>query len=316
MQILHLLLLSIGGLPLRLKRVERLILDASAAQRGAALRCADVGCDHAALVIALCGAHDPLAPATLIGIDAAPLALAGAIANAHAAHLRALGGERNTFVRGVRSLELRVGDGLAALAAGEADVLTVSGVGVRTTFEILAHDDALHGECGAALRSRGIRSLVLQPGANPRPTALRALRSFVRAAGFDPTTERIDQIGGRFYLTLAFAARAEGDSPPPTSRESALLGCARAWPLREQTQYVRHHANWLANDLEHMGRWGDARRWGDRVGVGVGVGLGDASDEARYRDRLDGVDDATAFTELVTRSDLLELRRVAGGDQL
>lgn len=296
------------ALPRRLEQVESFIIEAR--RPGVPLRVADVCCDHGALAIALCRAD---AAHYVLGVDIAERALAGAVANARLAL-----GERdacNLFARGPSRLELRRGDGLGALRqlrvheesagcdepaeGGEADVLAVSGVGVRTTFDILRHDDE-GGECGRALRRRGVRALVLQPGANPRPTALRALRAFVLAAGFELVADSCELIGGRHYITLACARPDATRGAPPghgaAARERALLGLARAWPADVADGYARHHAEWLRKDLRHMAEW-SGRRWGSRVGCA-------AADEPRHGRQLDAAAGSTSFVELVAASDL------------
>ncbi|KAG8462289.1 hypothetical protein KFE25_012109 [Diacronema lutheri] len=296
-------------LPPRLEPVRRFILDASPAS--SPLRVADVGCDHGALAIALCAARSSVEcahAARVIGIDIAEAALAGARANARAS-IGACSAS-GVFHSAGSSVEFRLGDGLGALRAqsahdvgGEADVLTVSGVGVRTTFAILRHDDA-GDACGRALRLRGVRHLVLQPGPNPRPTAMRALRAFVHGAGFDLVADTCELIGGRHYVTLACARaedvtrRSERQLQPP--REAALLGGARQWPVDVARGYAQHHARWLRTDLRHMAEWRE-RRWGERVGIC------DADDERAHAQHLDGRAPSTRFVEYVAPSDLRAL---------
>ncbi|KAJ1635103.1 hypothetical protein T492DRAFT_969136 [Pavlovales sp. CCMP2436] len=297
-----LVLLCAAALPLRLQRVERLVLLTS----GRPLRVADIGCDHGALAISLSQSAQAGA-ARILAVDAAAKALAGAVENAAAAlgDCSTRSGPSFRHVELRNDLEFRLGNGLHALQEGEVHCVTISGVGVRTTFEILRHEDG-EGEPGRALRERGISRLVLQPGANPRPTALRTLRGWLSAAGFKPLSDQIDLIGRRHYVTLVFARR-EGSARGPMGREFALLGGRADWDAAVAAGYAMHHFDWLKQDVEHMQRWGASCRWGDRVGVL------DAAGERAYARELAGEAASATFTELIATADLRVLEEAAKG---
>ncbi len=99
---------------------------------------ADVGADHGLLAIAAVAAGT--VPAA-IAIDRVPAALARARAN--------------VARRGVDDLvEVRAGDGLAALAPGEVATVAIAGLGARAIRAMIEREDP------AGL---GLRRLVLQP---------------------------------------------------------------------------------------------------------------------------------------------------------
>jgi tRNA (adenine22-N1)-methyltransferase len=108
-------------------------------------------------------------------------------------------------------LELRAGDGLAALRADDAlDVVVIAGLGARSILRIL---DA--GDLGAL----GWPRLVLSPQS---PAA--ALRAWLVARGWALRDGRLVHERGRFYEILAAAYRP--DLPPPTHAaldEEALI---------------------------------------------------------------------------------------------
>ncbi|MCB9740726.1 MAG: SAM-dependent methyltransferase [Deltaproteobacteria bacterium] len=102
-------------------------------------RCvADIACDHALLAV------------EVVRTGVAPRAIAIDIAEGPLA-----AGRRNVVAAGLSDrIELRRGDGFAALNVDEADVAVVAGVGGRSIAAMLRAVDP---------RSRGLRRLVLSP---------------------------------------------------------------------------------------------------------------------------------------------------------
>lgn len=136
-------------------------------------RLADIGTDHAAL------------PVALIGAGICPRAIAsdvreGPLAAAHRAVAAAgLGGR----------IALRLGDGLAVLAPGEADEIVIAGMGGETIAAILQ---------GAPwLRESPATRLLLQPMSRPE-----ALRAWLLANGFVLRTEPVVREGDHLYSVL------------------------------------------------------------------------------------------------------------------
>lgn len=186
---------------------------------------ADVGTDHGLLPIALTR-RGSVKGAIAIDRRAAPLALA--TANVAAAGLS----ER---------IQLRLGDGMAALKPGEAAVAIMAGLGWRTICRLIALADA---------DGLGLRWLVLQPERDPW-----LLRAFLAEQGWRIEDEALVQDGGRLYTAI----RATRDDDEGWWRRwsvaDRLLGrpnLARGGPAL--AAQIAHHRTWIAAEVAALQR--------------------------------------------------------------
>lgn len=210
-----------------------------------ACRVADIGADHALLAAELVRTGTA-ASALAIDVNAEPLA-AG---QAQVERLQDGGfvSSRMGFIHA---------DGLAPLAPGDVDVVTIAGMGTRKIIEILRESSA-KGD----VRALGINHLVLQP-VNSRPQLLRHLRGVVAALGFMIEEETIVEVSERWYITLR-ARRGGGTPPLPLGDDGAALWFPQ--PIRRRVHghdrhaardglglsmeramyvgYLRHHRDW------------------------------------------------------------------------
>lgn len=134
---------------------------------------ADIGCDHGKLTAFLALRGDL---AGVIGTDLRPGPLAAARATCEAAGC-------------LDRVELRLGGGLAPLAAGEAQDLILAGMSADTIRQIL--------EAGAWVQSPGLR-LVLVPA-----TRHGRLRAWLCRRGFALVEDLPVRASGRWYAVMA-----------------------------------------------------------------------------------------------------------------
>lgn len=102
-------------------------------------------------------------------------------------------------------VEVRQGDGLAVLTAGEADLITIAGMGGELMLSILAA-----GEAVLANRPR----IVLQP-----QTDLPAVRSRIYENGWQITDEAMAEENGRIYVIMAIENAADKTVNRPTEEQ-------------------------------------------------------------------------------------------------
>jgi tRNA (adenine22-N1)-methyltransferase len=154
-------------------------------------RVADVGTDHAQLLAWLRG-HGR---ATLgIGIDVA----SGPLEQAR----------RTLAQAGVDGVELRRGDGLAALRPGEVDVVVLAGMGGAKMVRLLDASPAV---------VEGLRALVLQPN-----TEWAAVRRWVASRRLQLTGEAMVEDRGKHYVVMVVQPRTGG--APGWSEDELELG--------------------------------------------------------------------------------------------
>jgi tRNA A22 N-methylase len=202
---------------------------------GSSLRVADIGCDHGLLPIALiAGGRCRIA----IGVDRSEAPLADGRRNAEAflTWWRSKGGKE-----GDSGLELRLGDGLRALGAGEVDVVCMGGLGTSAMMNVLQE--------GSPEVLGGVHSLVMQPY-DSRPAYLAQLREWLRMEmGFAVEEEVIIEQGSRFFVTIR-AARV-GPLAAESSKIGGLGTHLRARSVQDPatrsvyTRYLQHHVMWL-----------------------------------------------------------------------
>ena len=191
---------------------ERLAAVAALVPDGA--RVADIGCDHAMLPIALVlsGVIE-----RAIGIDRASAPLERARANVRAA---------------AAPVELRLGDGLAPLVAGEVDCVTMAGVGGEAAVRALPIPQLLR---------LGIERVVIQPNKK-----IEMVRRAFFDAGWACTMESVVWRKGRPFVTALF------ESPRPTG------GSGIAYDVVDLVvgPHLRH-ASGAAVDayIGHLRRW-------------------------------------------------------------
>ena len=185
-------------------------------------RLADIGTDHAFL------------PVWLVENGVCPRAIASDLRPGPAAAAR-----RTIEAAGLADrLEVRVGDGLSPLKAGEVDDIVMAGMGGETMAAILdacswAKDGRLHW--------------VFQPMTRPQ-----ALRRTLLTQGFSILGEEVAAQGERLYVVL----RARYDGTPPVTQEAAYY--IGALPAKEG-------AAWLLGQSRHLRRQAAGlRHRGDR----------------------------------------------------
>lgn len=237
--------------------------------RGATL--ADVGCDHGLLsaCLAVTGCFD-----TVVGID---LSLPALESGAFALH------DEITAFRASRTqqdqhqsqeplpplrLEYRVGNGLQGLRAGEADVICLAGMGVRTMVEILTERKTLKDPSAAGsdgtnerylLKEIDCHTVMVQP-TNARPRNLIYLYDSLARLGYAPTDERIAFVGSRWYFSAALS-KASCSAVESTMPGSLLLQSVQTSRQASLLEYLSHYCRWLHNDSRTGALTGGEDEW-------------------------------------------------------
>lgn len=179
-----------------------MVLDARLAAAAALVRpglpVADIGCDHGKLTAAL--ACSGLYP-KVIGSDLRPGPLAKARRTVETAHCQ-------------DRVELRLGDGLSVLSAGEVGTVVIAGVSAQTAWEML--------EAAPWVFSPQGPRLVLIPA-----TRHDELRRWLGEHGFRLCCDRPVEAAGRWYAVMA--AEYDGVRRTLTLAE-ALYGQTSQWP--------------------------------------------------------------------------------------
>lgn len=173
-------------------------LAAAAALVRPGLPVADIGCDHGKLTAAL--ACSGLYP-KVIGSDLRPGPLAKARQTIEAAHCQ-------------DRVELRLGDGLSVLSAGEVGTVVIAGVSAQTAWEMV--------EAAPWVSAPGGPRLVLIPA-----TRHDELRRWLAEHGFRLVCDRPVEAAGRWYAVMA--AEYDGHCHALTWAE-ALYGRTGEWP--------------------------------------------------------------------------------------
>ena len=173
-------------------------LAAAAALVRPGLPVADVGCDHGKLTAAL--ACSGLYP-KVIGSDLRPGPLAKARQTIEAAHCQ-------------DRVELRLGDGLSVLSAGEVGTVVIAGVSAQTAWEMV--------EAAPWVSAPEGPRLVLIPA-----TRHDELRRWLAGHGFRLVCDRPVEAAGRWYAVMA--AEYDGHCHVLTWAE-ALYGRTGEWP--------------------------------------------------------------------------------------
>ena len=148
-------------------------------------------------------------------------------------------------VIGADRAELRLGDGLSVLSAGEVGSIVLAGVSAQTTWEIL--------EKAPWVFTVGGPRIIMIPA-----TRHSELRRWLWTHGFAFVADRPVQAAGRWYAVMA--AEYTGERHEPTFSE-CLLGGTGSWP--EGAGY----AAWQKAKLPRM-----------RLGVPDGTPLADEID--------------------------------------
>ena len=151
---------------------------------------ADIGCDHAYTSIYLCQAG--IAP-RVIAMDVNKGPLQGARAHVEEAGL-------------TEQITIRLSDGLAALAPGEADTVLLCGMGGLLMIKILSD----YPETTASMKE-----LILQP-----QSEVGEVRHFLHKQGYRITKEHILKEDGKFYVMMRAELCAE---PQQYERECEYL---------------------------------------------------------------------------------------------
>lgn len=206
----------------------------------------DIGTDHGILPIALAatGQFDKV-----LGVDVSETVLKDGAMALHQEvkdHFKSLPplGESSKSIPPLSSslIEFRLGDGLAGLDAGDADVVCLAGMGVHTMLKIVAPPETDRVEC---------QLLVLQP-TNSKPRNLVLLYDTLQEAGWQVVDERIEKLSSRWYLSVAFSkahAHKKGLTRKPDLPGTRLQELGAAVPMKETfNDYIQHHQSWLKRD--------------------------------------------------------------------
>lgn len=133
---------------------------------------ADVGCDHAYTSIYLC--REQIAP-RVIAMDVNKGPLAGAKRHVEEAGL-------------TEKIELRLSDGLQALAPGEAESILLCGMGGLLMIKILTDYPQV---------TMAAKELILQP-----QSEVAQVRHFLHNSGYEITAEKMVKEDGKFYVMM------------------------------------------------------------------------------------------------------------------
>ncbi len=197
---------------------KRLSTVASMVRRGS--RVADIGTDHAYLPVYL--------------------VQAGICSGGIAADIRSgpLDAARRTVTEAGLTdvIALRLGDGLAPVAADEADDIVIAGMGGETIVEILSAADWV----------KDTRlQLVLQP-----MTRAEELRRWLLTSGFTITEERLVRDGHRLYPVMAAAYTAAETETDEFAFYAGFFAAEEGRPYREM---MAEHLTRRAAGLHHNG---------------------------------------------------------------
>ena len=175
---------------------------------------ADIGCDHGKLtaVLAASGKYPKV-----IGADLRPGPLAKAKQTLENAGC-------------LDRAELRLGDGLSVLSAGEVGSIVLAGVSAQTTWEII--------EKAPWVSAVGGPRLVMVPA-----TRHSELRRWLWQHGFALVADRPVLAAGRWYAVMA--AEYTGETHEPTFAE-CLFGGTGVWPEG------KGYADWQKAKLPRM----------------------------------------------------------------
>ena len=175
---------------------ERLTAAAALVREGEPV--ADIGCDHGKLtaVLAASGKYPKV-----IGADLRP----GPLAKAK---------QTLEHARCEDRVELRLGDGLSVLSAGEVGTIVLAGVSAQTTWEII--------EKAPWVSRPGGPRLVMVPA-----TRHSELRRWLWEHGFALVADRPVQAAGRWYAVMA--AEYTGETRTSTFTD-CLFGKTGEWP--------------------------------------------------------------------------------------
>ncbi len=197
---------------------KRLSTVASMVRRGS--RIADIGTDHAYL------------PVYLVQAGICPSGIAADIRTGPLEAAR-----RTVTEAGLTdAIALRLGDGLAPVAADEADDIVIAGMGGETIVEILSAADWV--------KDTRLR-LVLQP-----MTRAEELRRWLLTNGFAITEERLVRDGHRLYPVMAAAYTA---AEPETDEFAFYAGFFSAGEGRPYREMMAEHLTRRAAGLHHNG---------------------------------------------------------------
>ena len=201
---------------------ERLAAVAAFVPLGA--RLADIGTDHAKLPLALAAAGK-IAHAIAVDVNEGPFEAA----------------RRAVQAAGLaQTVEVRLGDGLAALAPGEVDSVAVAGMGGSLISRILTD--------GAAVL-RAVETLVLQPQSDAAE-----LRAWLYAHDWHIADESLALAGGRIYEVL-LAKPGREDFPAPILLEIGPLLWQKKPPLlRAHIEHLILRARRAAFGMEKSAR--------------------------------------------------------------
>ena len=184
---------------------------------------ADIGCDHGKLtaVLAASGKYPKV-----IGADLRPGPLAKA--------------EQTLEHAGCKDrVELRLGDGLSVLSAGEVGTIVLAGVSAQTTWEII--------EQAPWVMQPGGPRLVLVPA-----TRHSELRRWLWAHGFALAADRPVQAAGRWYAVMAAEYTGERkEAPSPNACSAGPASGRRARAMRPGRKPSSHGSGWVCRMGPH-----------------------------------------------------------------
>jgi tRNA (adenine(22)-N(1))-methyltransferase len=161
-----------------------------------------------------------------------------------------------------------VGNGLHGLRSGEADVICLAGMGVRTIVEILTERSVVMDP--SAARINGTRegclldgidchTVLVQP-TNARPRNLIYLYDALACLGYAPTDERIAFVGSRWYFSAALS-KVSCLVVESTMPGLLLLQSGETADRAGVLEYLSHYCRWLRSDSRAGALTGGEDEW-------------------------------------------------------
>lgn len=150
------------------------------------------------------------------------------------------------------SVEFQLGNGLAEIDPGKADVVCIAGMGVNTMLKIITASE---------LERVGCKVLLLQP-TNSKPKNLMILYDTLQQQGWQLLNERIEKLSSRWYISAAFV-NTQSHSMTNTSSSSSgsvhqqlpgskLSSLDASNEMKDTFEaYIQHHFSWLDQEKKY-----------------------------------------------------------------
>lgn len=161
-------------------------------------------------------------------------------------------------------VEFRCGNGLSCIKPGEADIITIAGMGVHSIMNILVESSDIDRV--------GCQQVLIQP-TNSKPRNLVKVYDALQSKGWIVQDERIEYLSSRWYISALFIRSAPSSSTTKGPSKSTL-DLPGTWlheleatnPMKITfNDYVKHHCTWLEKDEILAGKLDEEeQRWLDK----------------------------------------------------